>query len=94
MIDIAFTRRKIAVFIDGCFWHHCPAHYVAPKANAAFWDLKIRDNVRRDVDTTNLLVGADWLVMRFWEHENPQEVAACIAEAVHRILDAGHEGVP
>jgi DNA mismatch endonuclease (patch repair protein) len=82
LIDVAFTRWRVAVFVDGCFWHRCPIHYVAPKANSEFWDAKLQSNVERDNDTTTLLVNAGWLVLRFWEHEDPQDVAAQVAQAV------------
>jgi len=81
-IDIAFTRRKVAVFVDGCFWHRCPTHYVAPQANATFWDTKIRGNVERDAMTTELLERNGWLVLRFWEHEEPGEAADDIRKAL------------
>ena len=84
-IDIAFPRRKIAVFVDGCFWHRCAAHYVSPKANADFWDVKIRGNADRDARTTAQLTSAGWLVLRFWEHENPQEMAERIAAALRDV---------
>lgn len=82
-IDIAFTRSKVAVFVDGCFWHRCPDHYSAPKVNGEFWDAKIRKNVERDAHTTSLLVETGWLVMRFWEHDEPGRVAASVRVAVH-----------
>lgn len=90
-IDIAFTRRKIAVFVDGCFWHRCPTHYVSPKANADFWDIKIRGNAERDARTTAQLLASGWLVLRFWEHEDPQDMAERVAAALrdgHMTVDA------
>jgi DNA mismatch endonuclease, patch repair protein len=84
-IDIAFPSRKIAVFVDGCFWHRCPAHYVQPKANADFWDTKIRGNAERDARTTAQLIAAGWLVLRFWEHVDPQEVAERVSGAVQNV---------
>jgi DNA mismatch endonuclease (patch repair protein) len=83
-IDIAFTRRKVAVFVDGCFWHRCPTHYVAPQANATFWEAKIRGNAERDVETTALLEDKGWLVLRFWEHENPCDIAECIRKFLEK----------
>lgn len=76
--DIAFTRKKIAVFIDGCFWHGCPEHYTRPIANQGFWDAKVARNKLRDTDTNRALSAAGWTVLRFWEHENIQEVANTI----------------
>jgi DNA mismatch endonuclease (patch repair protein) len=80
--DIVFTRRRIAVFIDGCFWHGCPIHGTSPKANAGYWGPKRAANVARDRDTTTQLVAAGWTVLRYWEHEDPTAVAAAITLAV------------
>lgn len=74
-VDIAFTRRKVAVFLDGCFWHGCPEHGTRPTANAAWWSAKIATNQARDADTAACLVDGGWLVLRFWEHEAPQDIA-------------------
>lgn len=82
--DIVFTRRRIAVFIDGCFWHGCPEHFVPPKANADYWGPKIARNRERDSETTAALEHEGWTVLRFWEHEDPREVALSIADAVRR----------
>lgn len=68
-IDIAFPGRKVAVFIDGCFWHGCPLHGVAPKHNGDWWAAKLAKNYERDVETTALLERQGWAVLRFWEHE-------------------------
>lgn len=80
--DIVFTRARIAVFIDGCFWHGCPEHYVPPRANADYWLPKIARNRERDRDSTRRLEEAGWTVMRFWEHEDPDLVAGEISTAV------------
>lgn len=80
--DIVFTRARIAIFIDGCFWHGCPEHYVEPKANSEYWRPKITRNRERDLDSTQRLQEAGWKVMRFWEHEDPDLVAAEISAAV------------
>lgn len=81
--DIVFTRRRIAVFIDGCYWHGCPQHYTAPSANAQFWQAKVRANRQRDADTSGRLADAGWTVLRYWTHENPATVANDIAARVH-----------
>lgn len=81
-IDIAFTRRKVAVFLDGCFWHGCPDHGTRPTANATWWSAKIATNKARDADTTACLVDNGWLVLRFWEHEAPQDVASCLQQVL------------
>ena len=74
-IDVAFTRARLAVYIDGCFWHGCPIHGTSPKANAAWWAEKIAANRARDRDVAAQLAALGWTVMRFWEHEDPEEVA-------------------
>lgn len=80
--DIVFTRAKVAVFIDGCFWHGCPQHYQPSKSNVEYWIPKIAANRNRDEQTNALLVAAGWTVLRFWEHEEPATVAARIVEMV------------
>ncbi|WP_406462615.1 very short patch repair endonuclease [Streptomyces sp. NBC_00111] len=81
-IDIAFTRAKVAVLIDGCFWHGCPLHATQPKANAQWWRDKLDRNMERDTETTQHLTAAGWTVLRFWEHESTEGVARQIAAAV------------
>jgi DNA mismatch endonuclease (patch repair protein) len=81
--DIAFTRRRVAVFVDGCFWHSCPIHGSIPKQNTTWWEWKLRANSLRDRDTDRLLRDAGWSVIRVWEHEDPQQAA----ERILRILD-------
>ena len=83
-IDIAFTRRKVAVFIDGCFWHGCPEHGTQPRANASWWTTKLAANHARDDDTTARLEAQGWLVLRVWEHEEPRQVAAHVIAQVAR----------
>jgi DNA mismatch endonuclease, patch repair protein len=80
--DIVFTRRKLVVFIDGCFWHRCPIHATHPKTNADWWEQKLETNVRRDRKTDQVLVDAGWTVIRIWEHEDPVEAA----DRVQRVL--------
>ena len=81
--DIAFTRVKIAVFVDGCFWHGCHEHGRSSfNHNADYWPAKIAANVARDADTTEQLRQAGWLVLRFWEHEDAAEVVENIRRAV------------
>lgn len=76
--DIVFSRARVAVFIDGCFWHGCPEHATLPKSNAAWWQAKLEANVRRDRDTDLRLSAAGWIAIRAWEHENPAAVADAI----------------
>lgn len=83
-IDIAFTRAKVAVFLDGCFWHGCPEHATRPKSNAEWWRQKLDRNMARDAETTAHLIAEGWTVLRFWEHQPPVQVAEQVAEAVDR----------
>ncbi len=80
--DIVFTRRRTAVFIDGCFWHGCPLHATIPKSHASYWVPKLRRNIERDQETDVQLRAAGWTVMRFWEHEEAVAVAQSIARQV------------
>jgi DNA mismatch endonuclease (patch repair protein) len=83
--DIVFTRAKIAVFLDGCFWHGCPEHHRPAKKNSDFWDAKIKGNVTRDADTDARLREVGWQVIRVWEHESPSVAAQRIQAAVKNI---------
>ena len=67
--DIVFTKRKVAVFVDGCFWHRCPKCYHKPATNADFWEAKIGRNVERDKEVSRELKNRGWKVVRVWEHE-------------------------
>ncbi|WP_157413079.1 very short patch repair endonuclease [Aeromicrobium sp. Root236] len=82
-IDVAFTRAKVAVFVDGCFWHGCPLHGTRPATNSEWWDWKIKRNRDRDVDTNRLLAEHGWEVVRVWEHEPPIEAA----ERIWRVVE-------
>ena len=68
--DVAFTRAKIAVFVDGCFWHRCPEHGVIPKANRQWWTNKLETNVRRDTRKDSELRELGWLPVHVWEHQD------------------------
>lgn len=80
--DVVFTRVRVAVFIDGCFWHGCPEHYIPPKAHSNYWAQKVEGNRARDLDTSARMIELGWTVLRFWEHEAPRDVAAQISVAV------------
>lgn len=82
--DIAFTRHRIAVFIDGCFWHRCPEHATFPKSNAKWWADKLEANVIRDGDIDSDLTKAGWAVIRIWEHKATHDAVERIASAVDR----------
>mgnify|MGYP002841837932 FL=1 len=84
--DLVFRRAKVAVMIDGCYWHGCPEHYKQPSTNTAYWRDKIEGNRRRDQETDELLAQAGWEVLRFWEHEDEDEVADAICAAVDTKL--------
>lgn len=77
--DIVFTRQKIAVFIDGCFWHGCPVHATRPKRNSDYWVPKLQRNAERDLETTSRLEALGWTVLRFWEHEEVGATVEAIA---------------
>jgi len=76
--DIVFTRHRIAVFIDGCYWHGCPDHYVASRTHKDYWHNKIEANITRDEQTTAELRSAGWTVLRYWSHVPPNEVVDSI----------------
>jgi DNA mismatch endonuclease (patch repair protein) len=80
--DIVFGPSRVAVFVDGCFWHGCPEHYVPPRSNAGYWNPKIERNRERDRETARLLSDAGWLVVRVWEHDDVDTAAESIAKAV------------
>jgi len=80
--DLLFGPTHVAVFVDGCFWHGCPEHFVPPKTNPDYWREKIGRNVQRDRDTDSRLAEADWLVLRFWEHQPAETCAKSVVQAV------------
>ncbi|KIF72201.1 DNA mismatch repair protein Vsr [Streptomyces sp. AcH 505] len=81
-VDIVFSKAKVAVFLDGCFWHGCPLHATSPKSNAEWWREKLDKNMARDTETTEHMRNLGWTVLRFWEHETPAEIADQVAAAV------------
>ena len=80
--DMVFGPAKVAVFVDGCFWHRCPVHGTSPKANSDYWLPKLERNVQRDRETDDLLRAAGWLSIRVWEHEDLESAAIHIAKVV------------
>lgn len=80
--DIAFIRARLAVFVDGCFWHCCPQHGARPRANAAYWGPKLERNRARDHENERVLHAMGWEVERVWEHEDPAVAAARIFRLV------------
>ncbi|SDM42093.1 T/G mismatch-specific endonuclease [Geodermatophilus siccatus] len=80
--DIVFTKRRVAVFVDGCFWHVCPVHGREPTRNEWYWTPKLRRNIERDRRADTALTSAGWTVVRVWEHETPEEALAAVLRAV------------
>ena len=80
--DLVFTSERVAVYVDGCFWHGCPDHGTAPKNNADWWQTKLDANRVRDEQTNTALTEEGWTVIRVWEHEPAVEAADRIATAV------------
>lgn len=76
--DIAFTKFKLAVFVDGCFWHGCPLCYSRPSTNPDFWARKLEENRNRDILVNDQLQKMGWQVLRFWEHELENDIEDCV----------------
>lgn len=75
--DMVFPGPRVAVFVDGCFWHCCPLHGVMPKSNPSFWETKLRRNVERDREADARLEAAGWRIIRLWEHEVEHSAESC-----------------
>lgn len=88
--DIVFTRARLAIFVDGCFWHRCPDHFVSPKTNAEFWERKLTANVERDRRVDAALRENGWEVVRLWEHEDATQAA----DAIARVLQHAQRSRP
>lgn len=86
--DIVFVRAQVAVFVDGCFWHGCPAHCRMPSSNAGYWDAKIARNIARDKRATKELRSLGWRVVRVWEHDVNGRLSRC-ADRVERAVRTG-----
>lgn len=87
--DIVFTRSRVAVFVDGCFWHGCPEHYTAPETNADYWTAKLERNQARDKRDTMRLEDAGWTVIRIWECEVKEELPRLISEISNEVGRTG-----
>ena len=85
--DIVFVSGRVAVFVDGCFWHGCPEHSTMPKTNPKFWENKIKGNIARDERVTRELFAKGWLVMRFWEHEIKSDLDG-VVKSIRQSLDS------
>lgn len=82
--DIVFPRKRLAVYVDGCFWHRCPIHGTAPRANQSFWEHKLNANVERDRNVTARLEAVGWHVVRVWEHMPVEDAADLVVAALKR----------
>lgn len=82
--DLVFTKRKVIVFVDGCFWHGCPLHATSPKNNADWWREKLDANVKRDARNSVALSDLGWTVVRIWEHETVDEAVAQVRRALEQ----------
>lgn len=80
--DIVFPRAKVAVFMDGCFWHGCPQHGTRPRSNTEYWQAKIGRNISRDQRNTANLQANGWIVVRLWEHDDPH----LAAKRIHQLI--------
>ncbi len=87
--DVIFASVRVAVFVDGCFWHCCPAHGHSPRGNSDYWSGKLARNVDRDRRTDALLAAKGWTVIRVWEHEDVGQAAERIARVVQRSSPIG-----
>lgn len=83
--DVVFVRRRVAVFVDGCFWHGCPEHYTLPATNRRFWADKVARNIDRDRRVDAQLHKLGWTVMRFWSHEIEGDLAAVAHEIIAQL---------
>ncbi len=81
--DIVFTKARVAVFVDGCFWHRCPIHGSSPKANASYWKPKLDANVARDRRNDAALADAGWSVLRFWAHQPVDEIVQAVVDMIN-----------
>lgn len=85
-MDIAFTKRRVAVLLDGCFWHGCPEHGSRPATNSIYWSEKVLRNQNRDRDTDQALHEAGWSVVRVWEHETRAGAVRIVEDAIHDTI--------
>jgi DNA mismatch endonuclease, patch repair protein len=91
--DLVFRSRRVAVYVDGCFWHGCPEHYRTPATRGSWWDEKIASNRRRDELAMNALIERGWAVVRIWEHVSLDE-AVGLVETVLQHGPTGHDPRP
>jgi DNA mismatch endonuclease (patch repair protein) len=84
--DFAFPKQKVAIFVDGCFWHGCPKCYTRPKTNRKFWDKKREDNIARDKRVTRQLRRQGWSIIRIWQHSLKKSPQACL-KRIQRMIN-------
>jgi DNA mismatch endonuclease, patch repair protein len=88
--DVVFRRARVAIFVDGCFWHGCPEHGTWPKINAQWWRTKIEGNRRRDRETNETLIREGWIVVRLWSHQDlaagARRIASIVKQRTNKIL--------
>ena len=89
--DVVFRRARVAIFVDGCFWHSCPEHGSTPKTHQHWWAQKLARTMERDRETDRILEEAGWTVIRVWEHEDPKAAADRVAQLIERNI-ASHQG--
>ena len=85
--DLVFPSAKVAVFVDGCFWHGCPHHGKVPKSNQGFWVKKFTRNIARDLATNAALSALGWLALRFWEHDIKKDLVGCAFKVLQTVRD-------
>lgn len=90
--DIVFPKLRVAIYVDGCFWHSCPIHGSQPKTNAEFWRDKLARNHARDQETDQELIRSDWIPIRVWEHEDPIAAVKRIEETIGERRQELHRG--
>lgn len=90
--DLVFPKAKVAVFVDGCFWHGCPLHGRVPKSNQRFWVGKFTHNIARDLAAGAALQALGWQVLRFWEHQVEQDLVGCALKVLRAVRDGQGTG--
>jgi DNA mismatch endonuclease (patch repair protein) len=91
--DIAFTRYRTVIFVDGCFWHKCPVCYQEPEDNKLFWKNKIDGNVKRDLNVNKTLKTEGWTVIRFWEHLLRKDPSSVYNRIIKQLNKKGYHGI-
>lgn len=83
--DMVFPGRRLAIFVDGCFWHGCPEHCQMPETKKPFWRKKLSKNMERDKKVNRLLIQEDWRILRFWEHEVRNDLPGCVERVLREV---------